>query len=135
MSLSNGVAIKRANITHAVTVLRIYINKDRFKVFGKHLHIPVDDDDLMQHFPATNQFIQSGLDGGGGVLVRWWGAFYLIYFLSWFRCVCEISCFLFKLVAAGRMSALNFSLSLTFGDIRIPKLGYVTYNPGIVMFP
>lgn len=74
MSFSNGLAIKRANITHVVTVLRMHVKEDRFKAFDKHLHIPVDDiddEDLMQYFPAAIEFIQSGLDGGGGVLVHW----------------------------------------------------------------
>jgi dual specificity phosphatase 12 len=41
---------------------------------SKHLMIDVDDVDeenLLQHFVTTNAFIQSGLDGGGGVLVHW----------------------------------------------------------------
>lgn len=32
----------------------------------------VEDENLLEHFPATNQFIQEGLDGGGGVLVHWY---------------------------------------------------------------
>jgi dual specificity phosphatase 12 len=31
----------------------------------------VDDDNLLEHFPACNRFIQDGLDSGGGVLVHW----------------------------------------------------------------
>lgn len=74
MSLSNKAAVKNANITHVVTVLRMDVNEDRFKTFKDHLHIPVDDiddEDLMQHFPAAIDFIKAGLDGGGGVLVHW----------------------------------------------------------------
>lgn len=31
----------------------------------------VDDENLLEHFPAAIKFIQSGLDAGGGVLVHW----------------------------------------------------------------
>lgn len=31
----------------------------------------VDDENLLQHFPAVIKFIQDGLDAGGGVLVHW----------------------------------------------------------------
>lgn len=40
----------------------------------KHMVVEVDDVDdenLLQHFPATNRFIREGLDAGGGVLVHW----------------------------------------------------------------
>ncbi|KAI1927858.1 tyrosine protein phosphatase yvh1 [Ophidiomyces ophidiicola] len=45
----------------------------RFRAFQHHLHIAVDDmddEDLLQHFPATNAFVQSGLASGGGVLIH-----------------------------------------------------------------
>jgi len=32
----------------------------------------VEDENLLEHLPATNRFIQQGLDGGGGVLVHWY---------------------------------------------------------------
>ncbi|KAK2749583.1 tyrosine protein phosphatase yvh1 [Myotisia sp. PD_48] len=73
MSLSNKPAIHNANITHVVTVLRLGIDEDRFINFDKHLVIAVDDvedEDLLQHFPRAIQFIQSGLDAGGGVFVH-----------------------------------------------------------------
>ena len=31
----------------------------------------VDDENLLEHFPAAIQFIQSGLDAGGSVLIHW----------------------------------------------------------------
>ena len=31
----------------------------------------VEDENTLQYFPASNAFIQEGLDGGGGVLVHW----------------------------------------------------------------
>ena len=66
--------MKNANITHVVSVLQMQLEVDLFSSY-KHLQIQVDDlddEDLLQHFPATNAFIQSGLDEGGGVLVHWW---------------------------------------------------------------
>jgi len=32
----------------------------------------VDDEDILQHFPESNAFIEQGLKEGGGVLVHWW---------------------------------------------------------------
>lgn len=45
-------------------------------LFAKYKHLvvevdDVDDENLLEHFAATNAFIQEGLDGGGGVLVHW----------------------------------------------------------------
>lgn len=45
-----------------------------FADFKGHLHIPVDDvddEDLLQYFPAANAFIKEALESGGGVLVHW----------------------------------------------------------------
>lgn len=49
------------------------LDDDLFSPY-KHLQIEVDDVDdenLLEHFATTNAFIQSALDGGGGVLVHW----------------------------------------------------------------
>lgn len=73
MSLRNKVSLKNANITHIVTVLRMDIQENQFDGF-EHFHIQVDDvsdEDLLEHFPSANAFIQSGLSSGGGVLVHW----------------------------------------------------------------
>ena len=45
---------------------------------GSHIRSPmvvevddVEDEDLLMHFDACNNFIQQGLDSDGGVLVHW----------------------------------------------------------------
>ncbi|KAJ4365278.1 tyrosine protein phosphatase yvh1 [Neocucurbitaria cava] len=65
-------ALKQANITHVLSVLRAPLDQDLFSPF-RHMAVEVDDvedENLLEHFPATNRFIQEGLDGGGGVLVH-----------------------------------------------------------------
>ncbi|KAI9806194.1 MAG: hypothetical protein M1825_006309 [Sarcosagium campestre] len=66
-------ALKKANITNVLTVLRKSADETSIGSL-KHLFIEVDDtenDDILVHFPRTNKFIQDGLDSGGGVLVHW----------------------------------------------------------------
>ncbi|KAF2085916.1 dual specificity protein phosphatase 12 [Saccharata proteae CBS 121410] len=65
-------ALQQANITHVLSVLRLPLDQELFAPF-QHMVVEVDDvddEDLLQHFPATNRFIQDGLDSGGGVLVH-----------------------------------------------------------------
>lgn len=60
-------------MTHVLSALKPPLDLGAFRQV-KHLVIGVDDvdeEDLIQHFPASNAFIQEGLDGGGGVLVHW----------------------------------------------------------------
>ena len=66
-------ALKKANITHIVTVMRPPLDYFLYEGFH-HLVIPIDDDeseDVIQHFKDSNAFIRKGLDAGGGVLVHW----------------------------------------------------------------
>ena len=66
-------ALKNANITHVVSALCLPLDQDLF-VGYKHHHVQVDDVDyenILEHFPATNEFVREGLEGGGGVLVHW----------------------------------------------------------------
>jgi dual specificity phosphatase 12 len=72
-TLRRREALQTANITHVLSVLRTPLDDDLFKPF-KHMVVEVDDvedENLLQYFPATNAFIQQGLDSGGGVLVHW----------------------------------------------------------------
>lgn len=72
-ALRNKAALRRANITHVVSVLRMQPDESLFDSVN-HLKIEVDDvedEDLLRHFATTNAFIQSGLDAGGSVLVHW----------------------------------------------------------------
>ena len=74
-SLKNEAALSSANITHVVTVLRMPPQVvDKTQETRQQLRIDVDDVDdenLLQHFPAATKFIQSGLDAGGSVLIHW----------------------------------------------------------------
>ncbi|KAF2441602.1 dual specificity protein phosphatase 12 [Karstenula rhodostoma CBS 690.94] len=65
-------ALREANITHVLSVLRMPLDDDLFSPYNHHVVQvdDVDDENLLEHFPATNRFIQDGLDGGGGVLVH-----------------------------------------------------------------
>lgn len=72
-SLRRKEAFAQANITHVVSVLRLPLDDALFAKY-KHLVVEVDDvedENLLEHFAATNAFIREGLDGGGGVLVHW----------------------------------------------------------------
>ncbi|KZF21524.1 dual specificity protein phosphatase 12 [Xylona heveae TC161] len=71
-SLRRREALKEANITHVVSVLRMPLEEALFQPYKHHV-VEVDDiedENLLEHFEATNKFIQDGLDAGGGVLVH-----------------------------------------------------------------
>lgn len=73
LSLKNKAALTRANVTHVVSVLRLQQLDDTLSSVQHH-RIDVDDvedENLLEHFPAAVKFIQSGLDSGGSVLVHW----------------------------------------------------------------
>lgn len=72
-SLRRKEALKKAKITHVVSALSLPIDRDLFEGY-EHLVVEVndvEDENILQHFPTSNAFIQAGLDGGGGVLVHW----------------------------------------------------------------
>ena len=65
--------LREANITHVLSVLRGEVDAKLIAGFT-HMAVPVDDvedENLLEHFPQTNRFIQEGLDAGGAVLVHW----------------------------------------------------------------
>ena len=66
-------ALRKANITHVVSALCLPLDRDLFGGY-KHLVLEVndvEDENILQHFPASNRFVQEGLESGGGVLVHW----------------------------------------------------------------
>ncbi|KAK0277074.1 tyrosine protein phosphatase yvh1 [Friedmanniomyces endolithicus] len=71
-TLRRKEALKEAGITHVLSVLRLPLDERLFEGFD-HMVVEVDDVDdenLLEHFPACNEFIQRGLEGGGGVFVH-----------------------------------------------------------------
>ncbi|KAI9717690.1 MAG: tyrosine protein phosphatase yvh1, partial [Chrysothrix sp. TS-e1954] len=71
-SLRRKDAVKEAGLTHVVSVMRWEIDDQLIRPY-KHLQIEVDDDEeenLIEHFPATNLFIRDALEAGGSVLVH-----------------------------------------------------------------
>ncbi|KAF2004934.1 dual specificity protein phosphatase 12 [Amniculicola lignicola CBS 123094] len=71
-TLRRREALQQANITHVLSVLRLPLDQNLFSPF-QHMTVEVDDtedENLLEHFPLTNKFIQEGLDSGGGVLVH-----------------------------------------------------------------
>jgi dual specificity phosphatase 12 len=72
-NLRRREALKAANITHVLSVLKLPLDKTLFENFAhKVVEVDdVDDENLLEHFEACNKFIQDGLDSGGGVLVHW----------------------------------------------------------------
>ncbi|PLB54428.1 phosphatases II [Aspergillus steynii IBT 23096] len=71
-ALKNKAALSRANITHILSVVRLQQVDDTFASYQHH-QIDVDDMDdenLLENFPSAINFIQSGLDNGGSVLVH-----------------------------------------------------------------
>jgi dual specificity phosphatase 12 len=56
-----------------LTVLKLPVEQGLFDGF-EHMAVEVDDvedENLLEHFPETNRFIQSAFDAGGSVLVHW----------------------------------------------------------------
>jgi dual specificity phosphatase 12 len=64
---------EKAGITHIVSVLDFDIYEaGAFKQY-EHLHLRLDDDpneNMLQHFPESNKFIEDALSSGGGVFVH-----------------------------------------------------------------
>ncbi|KAG9840449.1 dual specificity protein phosphatase 12, partial [Aureobasidium melanogenum] len=64
--------LAEAGITHVLSVLRLPLEEKLFEGY-KHMVIEVDDvedENLLEHFPAATRFIEDGLASGGAVLVH-----------------------------------------------------------------
>lgn len=95
-------ALRNANITHVLSVLCLPLNDDLFVNF-QHRVVELDDvedENILEHFPTSNAFIQEGLDAGGGVLVHWYVGLTLVRFV----------CFL-----PGSILYIRLSFSLVMG--------------------
>lgn len=72
-TLKRREALKEANITHVLSVLRAPLDTQLFEPY-KHFVVEVDDvedENLLQSFAGTNAFIDEGLAGDGAVFVHW----------------------------------------------------------------
>ena len=65
--------LRECGVTHVLSVLRLPLDDALFVDFThKVVEVDdVDDENLLEHFPACCTFIQDGLDASGGVLVHW----------------------------------------------------------------
>lgn len=71
-TLRRKESLREAGITHVLTVLKLPVEQGLFDGF-EHMAVEVDDvedENLLEHFPETNRFIQSAFDAGGSVLVH-----------------------------------------------------------------
>ena len=73
LSLRRKEALVKADITHVLSALSLPLDPHLFANYKHHVVEvdDVDDDNILEHFHASNAFIQQGLDGGRGVLVHW----------------------------------------------------------------
>ena len=57
-----------------MSALCLPLDQEPFRPYQHHIVDidDVEDENVLQHFPATNTFIAEGLKGGGGVLVHWY---------------------------------------------------------------
>lgn len=72
-ALRRREAIKAAAITHVVSVINWRIDEELIRYF-RHLQInveDVEDENLLEYFPVTNQFIEDAIRAGGNVIVHW----------------------------------------------------------------
>lgn len=80
-ALRGREALKEAGITHVVSVLRLPLDKTLFENY-EHKVIEVDDvedENLLEHFTASNEFISGALRAGGAVLIHWFVTDLIIY--------------------------------------------------------
>lgn len=72
-TLRRKESLRETGITHVLSVLKLPVEQGLFDGF-EHMAVEVDDvedENLLEHFPECNRFIQSAFDAGGSVLVHW----------------------------------------------------------------
>ncbi|CAK4033363.1 Tyrosine- phosphatase [Lecanosticta acicola] len=71
-TLRRKEALQAAGITHVLSVLRLPLDQTLFESFAHKVieKDDVDDENLLEHFQEACEFIQDGLEKGGGVLVH-----------------------------------------------------------------
>ena len=109
-------ALRKANVTHVVSALRLPLDETLFTDY-KHLVVELDDvedEDILQHFPRSNAFIQEGLDDGGSVLVHWYLNFHICCSLldpfSMYPAILE------KVISRDSVSKLEIHGSFSFDE-------------------
>ena len=72
-ALRRREALKKANITHVVSALRMPLDPELFNGYQQYV-VEIDDvgdENIIEWFEGVNRFIHRGLEEGGGVLVHW----------------------------------------------------------------
>lgn len=72
-TLRRKASLKETGITHVLSVLKLPVEEGLFDGF-EHMAVEVDDvedENLLEHFPACNRFIQSAIESGGSILIHW----------------------------------------------------------------
>ena len=66
-------SLRETGITHVLSVLKPPVEQGLFDGFT-HMAVEVDDVDdenLLEHFPECNRFINAAIESGGSVLIHW----------------------------------------------------------------
>ncbi len=72
-TLQRRTALQQAGITHVLSVVKLSEDKHLLEPY-QHMEVPINDmanENILEHFPAANRFIETALDSGGTVLVHW----------------------------------------------------------------
>ena len=74
ISMRRFEALSRANIQRVISVMTLPLDQD---LYAKYEHLVVECDDLeeenlLQHFATTKNFIRRGVEENVGVLCHWW---------------------------------------------------------------
>jgi hypothetical protein len=72
-TLRRKESLRETGITHVLSVLKLPVEQGLFDGFT-HMAVEVDDVDdenLLEHFPECNRFINAAIEAGGSVLIHW----------------------------------------------------------------